>query len=253
MAASWWLHFRMRLDRPALFVDRQGATRNPYTSAQDRRLRSLRGPGAARVVRSLLDGRLPVGVRMLASRAKVGAATSLRVLDLLTREDLIAKDAEGAVIEVKKRSLMFRWVQDYGLMTTNQAVPVLAPRGIDRVLRDLPAYSGPYVLTAGAALRSYLPDGVAAVAPLPLLTVFVDDAVAAQQDLTLRPADHGANVLLVEPFDQVVYHESVLRGRIRRVSPSQTVADLLTGPGRFPEEGEQLLEMLASTEEEWAR
>jgi hypothetical protein len=54
-------NIRVQLDRPVLFVERRGADRNPYTSAKDRRLRSLRGPGAARVVRSLLDDHVPIG------------------------------------------------------------------------------------------------------------------------------------------------------------------------------------------------
>jgi hypothetical protein len=190
---------------------------------------------------------------MLASQSEVGAATSSRVLDFLAREHLIEKDHEGTVIAVRKRSLVRRWAQDYGLTTTNHAVPVLAPRGIDRVVRDVATYHRPYALTGAAALRVHLPSGEAAVAPLALLAVFVDDAVAAQRELNLRPMDRGSNVLLIEPFDQVVYRESSLSDRVRYVSPSQTVVDLLTGPGRSPEEGEQLLDFLSTKDKEWAQ
>lgn len=246
-------NMRVRLDRPGLFVERRGADRDPYSDAKDRRLRSLRGRGAARIVRSLLDDRVPIGVRELAARAEVGAATGSRVLELLVREDLIERNRQGAVVAVRKRSLVHRWAQDYGLMTTNNAVPVLAPRGIDRVLRDLADYRRPYALTGAAALRAHLPPDAAAVAPLALLAVFVDDAVTVQQELKLRSTDRGSNVLLIEPFDQVVYRESIVRDRLRHVSPGQTAADLLAGPGRSPEEGRQLVDSLATKDKEWAQ
>lgn len=256
-AGAGWYDFtgnmRVLLDRPALFVERQGADRDPYSDVKDRRLRSLRGRGAARVVRSLLDERVPIGVRELAARAEVGAATGSRVLELLVREDLIERSREGAVVMVRKRSLVRRWAQDYGLMTTNNAVPVLAPRGIDRVVRDLADYHRPYALTGAAALRAHLPRDAAAVAPLALLAVFVDDAMDAQRELNLRPAERGSNVLLIEPFDQVVYRESVVRDRLRHVSPGQAAADLLTGAGRSPEEGAQLMDFLATKDKEWAQ
>ncbi len=245
-------NLRVRADAPALFIERRGADRNPFTDADDRRLRSLRGPGAARVVRALLDGPVPDGVRALGTEAEVGAATSSRVLDLLTRDALVDRSPDGAMTGVHKRSLLRRWVQDYGLTSTNQAVPVLAPRGIDRTLADLVSYDGRYALTGSAALRAYLPEDEAAVTPLALLTVFVDRAPAAQRDLSLRPAPRGANVLLIEPFDDVVYRAPHRRDGLVYTAASQTAADLLTGLGRQYEEGEQLLAVLAARDGDWA-
>jgi hypothetical protein len=246
-------NLRVRADAPALFIDRHGADRNPFTDADDRRLRSLRGPGAARVVRALLDGQGPIGVRALGAEAGVSAATSSRVLDLLSREALVDRSDNGAITGVRKRSLLRQWTQDYGLTTTNGTAPTLAPRGIDRTLTDLAVYDRRYAITGTAALRTYLPGDEGAVAPLALLTIFVDRAPAAQRELGLRPVDKGANVLLVEAFDDVVYRGSHQRDGLVYAGPSQTLADLLTGVGRQPEEGEQLLDILARQDAEWKR
>lgn len=246
-------NLRLQLDSPALFLDRVGASRSPYTDADDRRLKSLKGPGAARVVRALLDTETPLGVRRLAEVAEVGPATSSRVLELLVREDLVERDPDGRVIDVSKLSLVRRWTADYGLTSTNQAVPVLAARGIDQILAALTRYDGRYAITAEAATRAYPPTGQAAVAPLTLLTVFVPDASAAADQLTLRPVDRGANVVLVEPFDDVVYRAAAIRDRLTYAAPSQVVADLLTGPGRAPEEGASLIEALAKLDSGWTR
>ncbi|HSL08507.1 MAG TPA: hypothetical protein VK887_11120 [Pseudonocardiaceae bacterium] len=219
----------------------------------DRRLQSLRGPAAARVVRALLDGPRRLGVRALAAEATVGPATSSRVLDLLVRDALVDRDPVCVVISVRKQSLVRRWAQDYGLTTTNRAVSVLVPRGINRLLNDLACRQGPYALTGSAAARAYLPADQAAVAPLVLPAIFVPDAVSAQRSLALRRAERGANVLLLEPFDDVVYRGTTVRDGLRYVSASQAVVDLLTGPGRSPEEGSQLIDALGRQDPEWNR
>lgn len=246
-------NLRLQLERPSVFIDRTGATRSPFTDAEDRRLKSLKGPGAARVVRALLDGQPPIGVRALAELAEVAAATSARVLELLAREDVIEREADGRVEGVRKLSLARRWTSDYGLTTTNQAVPTLAARGIDRVLAGLRRYEGEYAITAEAATRAYLPPGRSAVAPLSLLTIFVANATVAGESLKMRPADRGANVLLVEPFDPVVFRGAIRRDRLRYAAPSQVIVDLLTAPGRAAEEAQPLVETLAAADPGWAR
>ncbi len=246
-------NLRLQLERPSVFIDRTGSNRSPFTDADDRRLKSLKGPGAARVVRTLLDTETPLGVRALAELADVAAATSSRVLELLVREDLVERDDDGRVKEVRKLSLARRWTADYGLASSNQAVPMLAARGIYQVLSGLRRYNGSYAITAEAATRPYLPQGQAAVAPLALLTLYVPDATAAATTLQLRPVDRGANVVLVEPFDAVVYRGGKVVDRLMYAAPSQVVVDLLTGPGRAPEEGASLIEALAANDQGWTR
>src|SRR5829696_4622739 len=63
-------NLRLRLDRPAVFIDRAGAHRSGFRDPADRLLKSLRGPGAAKVVLELFETDLPVGVRDLAERAQ---------------------------------------------------------------------------------------------------------------------------------------------------------------------------------------
>lgn len=246
-------NLRLQLEMPSVFIDRTGASRSPFTDADDRRLKSLKGPGAAGVVRALLDTETPLGVRALAELAEVAAATSSRVLELLVREDLVERDDDGRVVDVRKLSLARRWSADYGLASSNQAVPMLAARGIHQVLTGLRRYDGRYAITAEAATRPYLPRGQAAVAPLALLTLYVPDATAAAATLQLRPVDRGANVVLVEPFDPVVYRGAKVVDRLKYAAPSQVVVDLLTGPGRAPEEGVSLIEALATNDQGWTR
>ena len=57
-------NIRLTVERPAVFVQNQGADKNPFR--EERPLRSLKGGRAARVVRALMDYRTPFGTRELA-------------------------------------------------------------------------------------------------------------------------------------------------------------------------------------------
>jgi hypothetical protein len=245
-------NLRLRVDQPAVFVDRHGADRNPFTDPDDRRLRSLRGPAAARVVRALCTVDLPERVRTLAERAKVGLGSCSRVLELLDREALIDRDARSAVVGVHKGSLVRRWTQDYGVTVSNIATPMLDPRGLDHATAALASGGERYAVSGSAAARAYLPSDVVAVAPFTTLVVHTDQPVDLIQAAGLKRIQRGANVLLVEPFDRVLIEDTrTIRG-VRYAAPAQVVADLLTGPGRGTEEAGQLIQAMAANDPGWA-
>ena len=91
----------LRSSRPAIYLRTVGRTKDPWPS--DETLRSLRGKGAARAVRALLDFRPPYGVRELAGRAEVPLASLARALDLPGRENLVARAPRGPVTSVDWR------------------------------------------------------------------------------------------------------------------------------------------------------
>ena len=65
------------------------------------------------------------------------------------------------------------------------------------------------------------------------------------------PTGTAANVVLLEPFDPVVFERTVERDGLRCVAPSQLAVDLLTGPGREPSQGEQMLISMEQNEDAW--
>ena len=73
----------------------------------------------------------------------------------------------------------------------------------------------------------------------------------AADRLGLRETETGANVVLLEPFDPVVFDRTTTRKGLRCVAPSQLAVDLLTGPGREPSQGEELLEWMKENEDAW--
>jgi hypothetical protein len=92
---------------------------------------------------------------------------------------------------------------------------------------------------------------VAPIAAPRLATIYVERTDAAASALGLRPADTAANVVLAEPYDDVVFDRAWTRSGITYVALSQVAADLLTGPGRGPAEGAELLDWLGKHEDAW--
>jgi hypothetical protein len=234
---------RLALERPALLIETQGADKEP--SPPKRGIKSLKGAKAARLVRALCDWRSPIGVRELARRAGTDPGYTTRVLDLLEESDVIRR-SDGKVADVNWQDLLRRWTQDYDVGKTNRAVPYLAPRGLEGFTSRLGNYRGKWALTGSLAVPR-----AASISPARLASCYVDDPERTADKLQLRRTDVGANVLLLEPFDSVVWERTRQEAGLACVAVSQCAADLLTGPGREPAEADALFAWMARNEDAW--
>jgi hypothetical protein len=102
-----------------------------------------------------------------------------------------------------------------------------------------------------AVTGSFAATRIAPIVAPQLVACFVDRPEAAAEALGLVPADSGANVLLVEPFDEVVYERAGEQDGIAYAAPSQVAADLLGGPGRNPAEAEALMDWMEGNGDAW--
>ena len=84
-----------------------------------------------------------------------------------------------------------------------------------------------------------------------LATVYVEQIRGAAQECSLRPAETGANIVLVEPFDHVAFERGPTHDGLTYAACAQVAGDLLTGPGRSPVEGEAFMEWMAANESKW--
>jgi hypothetical protein len=235
---------RIVIDRPGLFIESRGADQDPMPQARE--VRSLKGASAARIVRGLCDWTPPVGVRELARRVEVNPGYVTRVLTLLEKENVIVRDSGGAVAVVNWKDLLRRWTQDYAVSRSNRAVAYLEPRDIDALARRLTGYQGAWALTGSRAIPR-----VASTAPARTLSCYVESPEAAASDLGLRSVERGANVLLLEPFDPVVWERTREEAGLTCVAVSQCAADLMTGTGREPSEAEGLVAWMERNERAW--
>lgn len=234
-------NLRVACDSPALFIEGEGAVRNP--ARKPRPLHSLKGPAAARVVRALCDFRPPYGVRELAESSRSALGSTSRVVSFLEDEALLTRDDKKQIVAVDWSALIERWTRDYEVGQSNRRLTCLEPRGLDALVSKL------------GGLKRYAVTGSLAgtgISPARLAMIYVDDAEAAASKLDLVTAAQGSNVWLLEPYDEVVFERMEsrkLKSATRNVvAPSQLAVDLLTSPGRGPQEGEALLEKLKADE-----
>jgi hypothetical protein len=234
----------VRTQRPALFIKQDGAKKDPWPS--DETLRTLKGRGAGRAVRALLDFQPPYGIRELAERAAVPLGSLSRTVDLLNREGLVTKDGRGPITDLDWEGVIRRWAKDYDLTTSNGLSTFSEPRGLAALQAKLGKLKRGYATTGAFAAQRFSP-----VAPARLAAVYVDDVIGWSERLDLRPADSGAHIWLLEPYDDVVFDRTASRDGVVCVSPTQLAVDLLTGPGRDPSEGEELLAWMKGNERAW--
>lgn len=237
---------RIVLAEPGLYIETQGASEDP--NREERPARSLRGAKAGRIVRALIDRKTPPGVRELAALTKIDAGYVSRVLAFLDSEALITRVGRGRMESVDWPALLRRWAEEAPLESRGTVRTFLEPRGLSALVSRLGKLEQPYAITGSLAVVALAP-----IAPARLATLWVTDSAAAASALSLRPADAGANVMLVEAGDESGFEGAAQREGIWYAAPSQVAADLLTSPGRGPQEGEELIDWMKTNEEAWRR
>ena len=174
-----------------------------------------------------------------------------RVFAFLEREDLLERGdpldtAFGRFQSVRLRKLIERWARNYSFLTSNRVVSYLEPRDLVSLPARLASAAPRVALTGSAAAAA-----VAPIAPTKLVMAYVDSPEDVAKTLDLRPADSGANVLLAEPYDAVVFKRIVKREEVPYVALSQAAVDLLGSPGRGPAEAQALLDWMEANESAW--
>ncbi len=237
-------NIRLSLDKPAVFIETTGVDKNPWPGKQV--LSSLKGPASARVIRGLCDLFPPYGVRELSERIGVPPSSVSRVTSILERDALITRDAKNRITDVMWKDLIKRWTQDYSPTASGRFQSYVAPRGLTVVQNRLKDWSGLYAVTGSFAV-----DRLTAAAPSRLMMVYSDSPARLAEYLELTVAERGANLILIEPLDQVVFERMRSVENLQCCAVSQVAADLLTNPGRGPAEGEELLRWMEENEIAW--
>lgn len=234
----------LQTENPTIFLRAQGAKRDPIPTRQGQA--QLRGPKAGRVVRLLTDIRPPYRVREIAVATGVATGYVSKVLETLDRQALIEREPRGPVEAVNIAGLLRRYVESYNVLKNNAAATFLAPAGAADALRRLPDLPGRYAVTGSfAAVR------LAPIAAPSLLMAYTNDIEKTAAALDLLPADSGANVALLAPYDPVVWEHTTTEDGVRYAAPTQVAMDCLSGNGRMPAEGEAVLGWLTENERSW--
>jgi hypothetical protein len=170
-----------------------------------------------------------VDLRELAKRAGVDPGYTSRIVEVLNRDALVVRTALG-------RTRRFSGGTSRG--TSPRAVMHRLPRSSKR----FPHYS----VSGSWAATQFAP-----VAPTRLWICYADDPEALARELDLRPTEAGENVTLVTAYDPIVYERTSRKNGVTVAALSQIAVDLLTSPGRGPNEGDALIEWMRANEDVW--
>jgi hypothetical protein len=226
-------NIRLVLDRPTVFIAARGEEKSPW--AGPRPTRSLHAAKASRIVRALLDGTPPWGVRQLAALAGTDPGYVSRLLDIFDREELIERVVRGPVVGVAIGRLLRRWTEDYRFADAHRFVPLVHPHGVPGALAGLRDAGVPYALTARAGAAALLGTALPGV-----VTAYVDNPERVAR-LLGAAAGEGANLTLIAPFDPFVFEGAWESSGLRYAARSQIMADLLGSPPPAPTQAAALL------------
>ncbi|MDP9481553.1 MAG: hypothetical protein M3R38_38805 [Actinomycetota bacterium] len=233
------------LSEPGLFVRTQGARRNP--SPQPTKGPSLRGPKAWALLRTLAEVVPPVGVRELAEAVDVDAGYVSRVLSVLEQELLVTRAPRGPVTEVEWEGMLRRGASTYALFDSNKTCTWIARAGPERLLADFAGKrTGRWAITGSIAASRLAPVAAPEVA-----VIYAEHPDRLALAGRLLPATSGANVVVAEPYDPIVFERTVSSGVDTYASTAQVALDCLTGNGRMPAEGEAVLAWMRKNERRW--
>jgi hypothetical protein len=245
-------NLRVSLKEPALFVRDVGAQRDPWRGP-GRPKGNLTGISAARIVRALIDFRPPYTVPELMRLAGTPSGNTYRAVDFIADQDLLTRGDDGKITEVRWRALLERWAKDYSFAKLASEGTYLAPRGLPDLMNRLAglaenAEAGRYAVTGSLATPKW-----EAYASAKNAMIYADkpDELAAWAGL--RRVDAGANVLIGRAEETAALDRTQKLDGTMIVAPSQAAIDLLTAPGRAPEEGRALLDWMEKNEFDWRR
>jgi hypothetical protein len=237
----------IKLSYPAVYIESEGSTRNPNPKA--RGAVRLRGPKAGRLIRALVDVKPPYTLKDLAQATDLAAGYISRTLDALNEEALIRRAPRGPVESVDVPGLLRRWASSYDVFRSNQSAMFIAADGLESMLEAVRTEVGrgaQIVITGSVAAARLAP-----IASPALLLAYTPEPELLARRLRLLPADEGANVGLLWPYDPIALSRTRWAEGLQLAAPSQVAVDCLTGNGRMPSEGEAVLSWMEGNEMDW--
>ena len=199
-------------------------------------------PKSSRIARwLLLDPSASTTQRQLARATGVDEGHASRVIGKLREDHLVFRDNDGAIRPQDPALLLDAWNEDYNFDKHHILRGHVPARSGDLLVRQLAdaltKESIPYAATGLAA--AWLMDRFAAFRTA---TLYLKDepAPGTLDFISFREETRGANVWLVVPNDEGVFHGSAMIDGVRCVHPIQVYLDLQAHPERAQDAAQRL-------------
>jgi hypothetical protein len=233
---------------PFLWIQTQGASKNPQPEKKTTALQSLKGRSASEViVRLLANGRVGTA-RDLAREAGVGVGTASRVVSLLREENFFETTGGGPLVVTDPIRLARRWAEDYSFERTYRAKRYFSVLGTQQALDQIKRSGTNYALTGLAGL-SLDYQGQSRVAPLPAsdLWLYTDDLARIEREADLVPDAANGTIVVAEADFFAPGRENYRPvGNTSAAWPWRIAGDLLSASGRYAQAGLDLANNLVT-------
>jgi len=216
--------------------------KNPFPSRG--RPPSLFTPISSRILRALLvEPDRQWKVSELAQTTQVSIGQTSNVTRRLIEEEYLSKIQKGRLWLIQPGKLLNAWQEQYSLSKNIQEIYYSFERNPEQIMARVASIglerNWRYAITSFAAASLIAPF----VRGVGMVTLYVDDAVSIEQwvsALDLRPAESGANIMILIPYDKGVFYQFQTVNGIILVSNVQLYLDLYNDPARGREQAEFL-------------
>lgn len=227
-----------RLSFGQVYIEQRGKD-NPFS--EKRELRSLYSPKAERILRAFLTTPLkPWRVQQLADEADVSLGLVSKVKRLLEDREWLDTQSTGFKLADPQKTLE-EWAKQYrysrhrtcdcyALISGSELESQIATAAEEGAIR--------VALTGFSAAVRYAP----AVRYRRSMAYVDGDAAAFAQRLGIKQVPSGANLTLIEPYDEGVFYGVKILDGIPIASPVQTYLDLMSQKARGEEAAAAILE-----------
>ncbi|MDG6970081.1 MAG: hypothetical protein JRN54_03110 [Nitrososphaerota archaeon] len=228
------------LEFGSVLVDRIGAEGR---ALEKRGLRTLFAPKATRVLRTLLQQPSePTTITKLAKTCSMSPAGAYLVVDLLDKKGLVTRGGDRSIVLAEPDRLLREWAKNW----TWEKSPLSYYFSFDKTADQIMARVSETTKRLGI---EYALTGMAGASLIAPFVRFTDVSFYLRsgketlvKEMDLRPVSSGANVVILDPYDEGVFAGvREIRGS-RVVSDIQLFVDLFNYPARGQEQAEALFE-----------
>jgi hypothetical protein len=224
----------------SIYIHKEGKS-NPFNTK--RRLRSLYSPKAERILRVMLSSwPREWKTKELADEADVSLGLVSNVKKLLNDQEWIDSKAVGFSLN-DPFLLLEDWSRSYRFRrsTVLSFYSMLSPTEYEGKLAEVCQQADiRYGLTGFSGSDRYAP-----AVRYQRVMAYVENGIEEIGKLSgIKPVDSGANVMLLQPYDEGVFYGIRQQGNCAVVSPIQTYLDLRSYRGRGEEAAKVLLEQV---------